>query len=571
MPVAKVNLPGERSIRIATGLILFAYAACHFLSHATGVFLLDNMEALGRGIVLAPWRTPLGRSALIAALFTHGFLGLYALYRRRHLRMPALEAWQLGLGLLIPLLMIPHISNVRLGYSLYGFDDSYYRIVYSYWLTQPLIGLPRQFFLLLTVWIHGSIGIHMWLRFRPWYRHWSLALLGAAVLIPILAVIGINNAGWDAFLRARLEPGFAALHGPPPSGTAAASHADHLARLWEWLQVAYVALVAIVFLARYVRNWHERRTRGIVVAYSNGPKVTMPRGFSILEASRWIGLPHASVCGARGRCSTCRVRVLKGLDRLPSPSARERATLERVRAPPGVRLACQVRPISDVTVVRLVPAGKFDRGLGVDLRGSRELMVTALCVDLRDATRLAAGRLPFDPIFIVDRYIQAVTAAIQACGGYVTSIAGDGVMAVFGLKTDPARAARDAIAAAAGVWSAIDFVSCDLADELGSALRFGAGIHSGLSVIGTIGPPGQNSIQFLGDTGNVTARLEALTKELGCIVIISAATVALADPPAPAWRQAEVSIRGREAEPLSVFLIESREELAPERSGAESA
>jgi hypothetical protein len=50
-------LPGERSIRIATGLILFAYAACHFLSHATGVFLLDHMEALGRGILLAPWRT----------------------------------------------------------------------------------------------------------------------------------------------------------------------------------------------------------------------------------------------------------------------------------------------------------------------------------------------------------------------------------------------------------------------------------------------------------------------------------------------------------------------------------
>jgi adenylate cyclase len=159
---------------------MFSFATCHFLSHATGLLLLDNMELVGRGVFLAPWRNTPMRIALLMCFLTHCGLGLRALYRRRHLRMPAIEAAQLGLGLLIPVLVIPHAFDVRLGYSLFGFEDSYYRVVYKYWLTQPLTGLPRQFALLLSVWTHGCIGIHMWLRFRPGYRRWRGPLLAAA-------------------------------------------------------------------------------------------------------------------------------------------------------------------------------------------------------------------------------------------------------------------------------------------------------------------------------------------------------------------------------------------------------
>ena len=146
----KVNLPSERSVRLTSGLFMFSFATCHFLSHATGLLLLDNMELVGRGVFLAPWRNTPMRIALLMCFLTHCGLGLRALYRRRHLRMPAIEAAQLGLGLLIPVLVIPHAFDVRLCYSLFGFEDSYYRVVYKYWLTQPLTGLPRQFALLLA-------------------------------------------------------------------------------------------------------------------------------------------------------------------------------------------------------------------------------------------------------------------------------------------------------------------------------------------------------------------------------------------------------------------------------------
>jgi adenylate cyclase len=561
MPASRVKLPTERSVRLVAGLIMYAYVACHFISHATGLFLLDAIQAVGHNILLAPWRTSVGLAILLTCFLVHLSLGLWALYRRRHLRMPAIEAWQLGLGLLAPLLLIPHVTDARLGVLLYDLDDSYFRVLYRFWLTEPGIALPRQFALLLVVWIHGSIGIHMWLRFRPWYPRARAGLAAAAVLLPLLAILGIVNAGWDTVLRAAVEPGFVAAHGPPAPGTPGAAAGAALEQLIIWLQTGYVALVAAVLALRALRAALERRSQGIHIDYSGGRRVRVPHGFSILETSRWAGIPHASVCGARGRCSTCRVRITQGLDGLAPPAPAEGATLARIGAPAGVRLACQVRPGSDVAVRPLVPATRPLDGLRVALDEGRELVVTALCVDLRDSTRLAAGRLPFDAVFIVDRYVQAVTASIRARGGHITSVAGDGIMSVFGVDGDAATGTQRAIAAVAEVWRAIEKVSEELSGEIGSPLRFGIGVHCGVSVLGAVGLPDQATIQFLGDTGNVAARLEGLTKEMNCVAIVSAATLDAAGARYSPWRPAEVDIRGRD-QPLPVFLIHRLDEMA---------
>jgi len=119
----------------------------------------------------------------------------------------------------------------------------------------------------------------------------------------------------------------------------------------------------------------------------------------------------------------------------------------------------------------------------------------------------------------------AVTAAIRNHTGIVTSVAGDGVMSVFGLDGDVAASARNALAAGAELWRSIDRLSSDLAEDLGGALKVGIGVHSGLSVVGRVGLPGQTSIQFLGDTGNIASRLEGLTKKTACTMIVSATTL----------------------------------------------
>jgi len=117
-----------------------------------------------------------GRLVLYSAFLVHIGLGLHALYRRRHLRIPASELWQLALGLAIPLLLIPHAAAIALGEKIYGLEFGYPRVLYEFWVASPDLALPRQYLLLLVVWIHGCIGIRAWLRSKAWYPRAASAL-----------------------------------------------------------------------------------------------------------------------------------------------------------------------------------------------------------------------------------------------------------------------------------------------------------------------------------------------------------------------------------------------------------
>src|SRR5689334_17731127 len=104
-----------RGVRIVTGLVLFTYLTTHLLNHSLGLISLEAMEA-GRLWFLALWRNPLGTAALYASLLTHFALALYALYQRRHFRIPLREALQLVLGLSIPLILATHFVGTRMAY-----------------------------------------------------------------------------------------------------------------------------------------------------------------------------------------------------------------------------------------------------------------------------------------------------------------------------------------------------------------------------------------------------------------------------------------------------------------------
>jgi adenylate cyclase len=552
--VLEVKPPLERSVRLAAGLTMFCFAACHFLSHAFGLFGLNAVQAIGHDIVLAPWRSPVGLVVLLLAFFTHLSLGFRGLYRRRHLRMPAIEAWQFSLGFTIPLLLAPHVADARLGVLFFGLEDSYLRVLYVFWVADPLVSLTRQFALMFILWTHGCIGVHMWLRYRGWYRKRLIGFGAAALALPTLAVLGVMNAGWDTVLHAAVQPEFSIAHAPP--GWAG----RYVAQTALSLQLAYLASLALLLMARALRNRRERRQGLVRIEYRDGRSFAAPKGYSILEASRAATVAHVSVCGGRGRCSTCRVLVWRGLEATPPAAAAEATTLLRIGSPHGVRLACQLRPTDDIGVAPLVHPWRIWSGLALGLQEGREIVATALFVDLRDSTRLAAGRLPFDAIFIINRYIEAVTAAILAKNGHITSIAGDGVMSVFGLDGDAEKGARSALAAAFAIGRAIEEVNGDLVAEIDAPLQIGVGVHTGPSILGEVGPLDRSSLQFLGDTGNVAARLEGLTKEFGCAALVSAATWSAAGRSAPTSRTTVVDIRGRGE--LTVWLFEDLADLA---------
>ncbi|OAN49124.1 hypothetical protein A6A04_03120 [Paramagnetospirillum marisnigri] len=290
---------------------------------------------------------------------------------------------------------------------------------------------------------------------------------------------------------------------------------------------------------------------------SCGTTVLLAAGESVLETFRAHGIPHASVCGGKGRCTTCRVRVLDGVESVAPPEPLEIEALSRIGAPPEVRLACQLRPACDLTVMPLLPADATAEdvigGGGLD---GHEALVTVMFIDLRGSTALGESRLPYDVLFILNRFFLEMTRALAASGGHYSNFTGDGLMALYGQDgRDPAQAARDALNGAGLMLAGLERINRDLATELPQPLRMGIGIHAGEAIVGSMGPPGAQIVSAIGDTVNTAARLEGLTKELECAVVVSRRAARLAGVSLGDDTVQLVSLKGR-SEPVEVHALD---------------
>jgi adenylate cyclase len=506
-----------RQIRLAAAFVLLTYLVLHFLNHALGLVSLEAMEA-GRHWFLALWRSRLGTLALYGAITVHGGLALWLLYQRRTLRMPAWEAMQYGLGLALPALLAFHVVATRVTWWHVGTDDRYARVLFAYWIAAPERGALQAVTLSLA-WAHACIGLHYWLRFRPWYPRVAVWLLTVALLLPAAALAGFVAGGREVQALARIPGWSEALvrETRPP----AAAEAAGLARIRVGFLESYLAALGGVIVARGVRAVWQRR-RSVRIAYPDGRVVSVPLGFSILEASRAAGIPHASVCGGRGRCSTCRVHVSRGLPDLPSPRDAEQRVLARVKAAPDVRLACQTRPLRDVDVLPLLaPSVAATDAASADVRQGHESEIAVLFADLRGFTRMAEHKLPYDVVFVLNRYFEAVGTAITGAGGVTNQFTGDGVMALFGITAGPAAGARQALAAARAMVERVAALSAELAADLPAPLRIGIGVHAGPAVVGQMGWGPSFYLTAVGDTVHVAARLEQATKDYDAELVVS--------------------------------------------------
>jgi adenylate cyclase len=549
-------------VRLWSGVVLFTYLTTHFLNHSLGLVSLDAMTG-GRDWFVLLWRSLPGTVALYCSFATHNVLALWALYRKRTLRMPAWEAIQLTLGLLVPPLLVWHVVGTRLAHELAGTQDTYALVVLVLWHLDPVAGL-RQVVVLLVAWVHGCTGMHFWLRLRPWYPRFARMIYSAFLLLPVLALLGFATAGQEVSRLAR-EPGFVQsvireARLPDPA------RREELRRIAHTICWGDLTAIALVLVARATRE-HIRRRQGVRVSYPAGLEVVVPAGFTVLEASRYAGIPHASVCGGRGRCSTCRVRVMRGADHLPAATVDELRVLGRVGAPGHVRLACQVRPQRDLAVVPLVPARAGPRdavGAGDHRdahRDGEELTIAVLFADLRGFTRLAERKLPYDVVFILNRYFEAVGGAITDADGIVNQFTGDGVMALFGVDGGPEEGCRQAVRGAAAMVARVQELSRTLAEDLAEPLRLGIGIHTGPTVVGRMGYADTTYLTAVGDTVHVAARLEALTKDYACELVLSEEVATRAGLDVSDHVRHELTVRNREA-PLAVFVVPNTQRLA---------
>ena len=532
-----------RRVRLGAAFVLLTYLILHFTNHALGLISLDAMEA-GRRWFLAMWRNPVGTLALYGAITVHGVLALWLLYQRRSLRMPAWEAAQYGLGLVLPALLAAHVVGTRIAWWEFGTDDRYPRVLLGYWVVAPERGLWQSITLTLG-WIHACIGVHYWLRFRRWYPRVSAGLFAFALLLPTLALVGYLAGGREVAALAR-TPGWRdelarATHPPSPAQTA--TLVDIRIRFLDAYLVALIGVLA----ARGARHLWQRR-QSIRVSYPGERAVTVPVGFTILEASRIAAVPHASVCGGRGRCSTCRVRIVRGLTDLPTTSEAEQRVLARVGAAPDVRLACQTRPVRDVAVAPLLaPSTAPTDALAADVRQGRERELAVLFADLRGFTRMAEHKLPYDVVFVLNRYFETVGTAITTAGGVTNQFTGDGVMALFGIDIGPAAGCRQALAAARAMVEGLATLSAELSGDLPSPLRIGIGIHAGFAVVGRMGWGQSFYLTAVGDTVHVAARLEQATKDYNAELVVSEDVGRYAAIDLSAFRRDDLAVRNRAA------------------------
>ncbi len=468
------------------------------------------------------------------------------------------------LGLSIPALIIAHIAGVRLGHTLFGHQKLYPQVLYAYWIAWPY-RIWLMFAVILISWIHGCIGLYFWLRMKAFYSRAAPYLLAVAVLVPTLAMLGIYQGGRS--IIADIDNDLAEWKAANLSRSQVGTSAEQttLDNIADDFLIGYLGLLGSVLLGKGVRTLHERRGGMISLSYGNGKTVRVPRGLSVLEASLRNNVPHASVCGGRARCSTCRIRVIGDCASLPEPSQREAFVLSRVGAgsDPAIRLACQLRPETDLSFFQIFLPQITAASLRTSspARIGEERYLVSMFVDMRGSTKLAEKRLPFDTVFIVNRFLGAVSQAVIACGGQPNQFVGDGQLALFGLSTDPRTACRQALKAAAMIAANVDELNQFLGHDLREPIRFGIGIHGGEVIIGDIGYRDHMVFTALGDAVNVAARLQDMTKSLACEAIVSEEVRVTAGLPTDDLPQQEVEIRGR-AEPMIVRSVTDARELS---------
>jgi len=553
------NLRTLRSnLRLASALVLLAFVICHLTGHCLLLVSFEDAEAAQKALMY-PWRTWLGTGLLSAAVLIHFINALWSIYIRRSLRIIRWEWTQLSLGLCIPALLIPHVLSTRIAESLLDVTNYYSTVLIVQWLVFPWLG-ALQVTAVITVWTHACIGVHYWLRTKAWYPAWRPLMFACALLLPTLALAGYVTAG-NQILREAKNPDYVSTS-LADSNITDTTIAD-IGRMERLSWSIYLGLVLLPFAGRGLRDWYLRRQRPIMLSHSSGRRVPILPGATVLETLRQHGIAHASVCGGRGRCTTCRILVTKGLDRLPVAKDLEAAALVRIGASAGMRLACQVHPASDISVMPLLAAdaSAIDGTVRGGLEG-RERPITVVFVDMRGSTTLGEAKLPYDVLFILNQFFHEMTKALVATNGHYSQFTGDGLMALYGLDAaDPASGAADALRGAREMLTSLEQLNHRLRGDLREPLRIGIGIHHGEAIVGAMGPPRSQIITAIGDTVNTCARLESLTKEYECAVVLSRPAAEAGGFKLEGRELHQAPVKGR-MEPVQFYTLSGLADLA---------
>ena len=191
---------------------------------------------------------------------------------------------------------------------------------------------------------------------------------------------------------------------------------------------------------------------------------------------------------------------------------------------------------------RYVPGAVAEQlSSGAEL-ASGEREVSVLFVDLRGYVGFSESRRSEEIFSTVNRYTETISQIVQRHAGSVVEFNGDGMMAVFGAPRELAHKERAAVEAGREIVDAVGALSV----EGRETLSVGVGIATGEAFVGNIQAVDRMIWSAIGNTTNLAARLQSLTRDLAASLVIDRATWERAQPAAADFeKRSEVAIRGR--------------------------
>src|SRR5665213_3578321 len=243
-----------RQARLISGLVMLTYISMHFLNHAAGLISISAMERMLLWVkgVWTPWP---GQSVLYTSFLVHYLLALLSLWQRRTLRMRPAEFAQIVLGFAIPIMLARHVVNNRIGAAAFHTTIQNYTFeLWGFFVHDPVRGY-LQLLVLVIAWSHAMLGLHFWLRVQPWYARCQALALSVAVLTPVLALLGVAEAGHRIAEMAQdpawRDAAFTYMVFPTPAETATQ---ELVTGVLTW---GFAGVIVVLLAARLVRRAWE--------------------------------------------------------------------------------------------------------------------------------------------------------------------------------------------------------------------------------------------------------------------------------------------------------------------------
>ena len=565
-----------RKIRIFSGVILFAYVLMHLSNHSLNIFSIDLADNIRERYFAVIWQHPIGLVLLYLSLFAHLILGFSSVLTRKSFKMSVKDWVQIIFPILALLFLAQHIAASFIITKIFGGSETYSLLFAAIGSGEKSVMIMDAVFyslMIVFIWTHGVIGLDAYLKQQAvhhgkysFYMNYPSFFKFVYWIIPIGAVLGWLSGLRDMSFIAQIKSlelgvpaqnyfGSIIMKHIPVEAFPVVLAVEPIVMKYYPLFILFVVLVCIFNIVR------ARFFGRIVVNYPGGESVSIPKGTTVLEASRMGGIPHQSVCGGRGRCTTCRIKVTGYEAMLPAPSGHEIKAIERVGLDDKVRLACQLKPTSNISVQPLLnPDNTLETVRSARALTGKEQETVVLFVDLRDFTKLSEKKLPYDVVYILNKYYAVCGEIIEKNGGRLDKFIGDGIMAIFDAESKTDVNSRNAVISANEISKSMKTLNSELKTDFSEDMRFGMGIHAGSMIVGMMGYGKTVTETAVGDNVNIAARLEELSKTYRCELVVSKYVVDKARVDTNKLKPKLVDIRGRK-EALEVFTFENAADI----------